>query len=291
MRIDNLVRHPDFIRYLKHGSKQEGVEIPGPASDDVWLSCRLVPYGMDQKLLLVRDISEHMKIARARRDFAANASHELRTPLTVIAGYLDAMAEDEALPSPWHGPVADMQEQAGRMQRLVQDLLQLATLESATSCSRENTVDIAAILLNAQRNALALPDRPKQVDLVLESDAGILGEESELQSVVANLVSNAVRYTPPDGTITISWRTDNKGGHLQVEDTGIGVLPDEIPRLTERFYRTDSGRVRQQGGTGLGLAIVKHALIRHDARLEINSEIGIGSRFTCHFPPDRVARG
>lgn len=287
-RIDNLLRHPDFVGYLEHGSKKESVEIPGPLGGDQWLSCRVIPFGLDQRLLLVRDVTQNVRNARMRRDFAANASHELRTPLTVIAGYLDVMAEDEQLAETWRRPVADMREQAERMSRLVHDLLQLAKLESAMTCSRETAVDLGKMIESARRDALAVADRPQVIDVSLESKRGILGEEIELQSVVSNLVSNAIRYTPGNGAVTIEWSVDEDGGHLSVSDTGIGIAADDIARVTERFYRTDAGRARQKGGTGLGLAIVKHALKRHDARLEIKSQLGKGTRVTCHFPLDRL---
>ena len=249
-----------------------------------------MPYGPDQRLLLVSDITQAKKLATARTDFVANASHELRSPLTVLAGYLDALREDEALSDSWSGPVADMCEQADRMSRLVGDLLQLSKLESSETSSLDRSIDMAAILSFAKKEALALEPHPEHIDLDVRSGAGLLGDESEIQSVVSNLVSNAVRYTPDDGRILIRWSVDDEGGHLTVQDSGIGIAPEDIPRLTERFFRADDGRDRQQGGTGLGLAIVKYALRRHDAELEISSEPGSGSRFTCHFAPRRISR-
>lgn len=288
-RIDNLIRHPQFIRYLEKGPKKESVEIPAPGTGERWLSCRVMPYGMDQKLLLVRDVTQGVLNERMRRDFVANASHELRSPLTVVTGYLDTMAGDASLPEAWRAPVADMHEQAERMGALIRDLLTLSKLESSDSCPRDHRVDIASILETARRDAMLEPGGPKSIEVDIDSRSGILGEETELQSVVTNLVTNAVRYTPEGGSVTIGWQTDKKGGHLSVTDTGIGIPAEEIPRLTERFYRTDAGRARQKGGTGLGLAIVKHALKHHDADLEIRSEVGKGSEFVCHFPADRLA--
>jgi two-component system phosphate regulon sensor histidine kinase PhoR len=290
-RIENLVRHPDFVEYLQRGSSTGSVEIPAPAESDGWLSCRLIPYGPDQQLLLVRDITATVKGARMRREFVANASHELRSPLTVLAGYLDVMAEDETLPDAWKRPVLDMRAQAGRMNRLVQDLLELSRLESGGSVPRREPVDIGALLERARRDAQVLPGPVPRIEVDAASQACLLGEETELQSVVSNLVSNAIRYTPAEGTITMAWRVDDAGGHLSVKDTGIGIAPDELPRITERFYRGDGGRARQNGGTGLGLAIVKHVLKRHDAELEVVSEVGEGSTFTCHFPRERLAAG
>ena len=291
-RIDNLIRHPEFVSYLEGGpkkAKRESVEIPAPVGSDRWLSCRVLPYGMDQQLLLVRDITQSVMNERMRRDFVANASHELRSPLTVVSGYLDVMADDDSLPDAWRAPVADMHEQAERMGALIRDLLTLSKLESSEAVPHSHRVDIPALLQVARRDALAEPAGPRDIALDIQSPAGILGEETELQSVVTNLVTNAVRYTPTEGKITIGWETDVRGGRLTVQDTGMGIPPEDIPRLTERFYRTDAGRARQQGGTGLGLAIVKHALLNHDADLEIDSEVGKGSRFVCHFPAERLA--
>jgi two-component system phosphate regulon sensor histidine kinase PhoR len=286
--IDNLIRHPDFVSFLRRGGKRESVELPAPVGQDVWVSCRIIPYGADQKLLLVRDISRNVKMERVRRDFVANASHELRSPLTVIAGYLDVMADDDTLPETWQAPVRDMRAQAERMSALVRDLLTLSKLESSQKASIDNLVDMPSLLAAAAREASSLDGSIREVELQIDDDALLRGDESELKSVVTNLVSNAVRYTPDDGHITIRWSADRKGAHLSVADTGIGIPEEEIPRLTERFYRADGGRARQQGGTGLGLAIVKHALKRHDAELEIESQVGVGSRFTCHFPLSRL---
>ncbi len=288
LRIENLLRYPDFVDYLYNPRGRESVEISSPIGGDTWLSCRLIPYGPDQNLLMIRDISQRVKIEKIRRDFVANASHELRTPLTVIMGYLDALGDDPALSPGWREPIQVMHDQALRMCRLVDDLLQLSRLESSQSVPRSRVVDVATILATARQAALALPEHPETIEIKLNSTAGLLGEETELQSVVSNLVLNAARYTPMTGRILISWAVDEEGGHLTVEDTGIGIADEEIPRVTERFYRTDAGRARQQGGTGLGLAIVKHALRRHNAELEIRSRLGHGSTFICHFPQDRL---
>ena len=288
-RIENLIRHPDFVAYLARGEFNQSVEIPAPAGSDQHLSCLLIPYGPDQRLLLIRDITAAVRTERIRRDFVANASHELRTPLTVITGYLDTIADDPQAPAIWRQPVVEMRTQAGRMRQLLDDLLELSRLEAAAPTSLDHAVDMTALLETARKEALAVPGHPQQVEVRVTSGARLLGEESEIRSVVSNLVSNAVRYTPPEGSVIISWSSDEDGGYLAVTDTGIGIAEEEIPRITERFYRTDSGRAQQKGGTGLGLAIVKHALRRHEAELEVRSQLGAGSTFTCHFPPHRLA--
>jgi two-component system phosphate regulon sensor histidine kinase PhoR len=182
-----------------------------------------------------------------------------------------------------------MRNQSVRMAHLLDDLLELSRLESAAPCGLDQVVDIGALLQRARSEALALPAHPRLVEIMIGSAAGLFGNQVELHSVVSNLVSNAVRYTPPEGSISISWNVDATGGHLAVIDTGIGIAEEDIPRITERFYRTDRGRVQQKAGTGLGLAIVKHCLRRHEAEFEIRSRPGEGSTFICHFPLHRVA--
>ncbi len=289
IRIDNLLRHPDFVAFLEHGDSQASVEIPAPENPELWLSCRLIPYGIGQKLLLVRDISRIVKVDRMRQNFVANASHELRSPLTVITGYLDSMSDDQSFPGEWRSPLADMQEQTARMEALVNDLMQLSMLESAETSGLDKIVDLPEMLKSAKSEFLSRLGERVSIDLQLSSETRLRGETQEIQSVINNLLSNAIRYTPEAGVITLSWEADKTGGRLSVSDTGVGIPPEDIPRVTERFYRADSGRTRDQGGTGLGLAIVKHILIRHDARLDIQSELGKGSRFTCCFPKKRLA--
>jgi two-component system phosphate regulon sensor histidine kinase PhoR len=289
LRIDNLIRAPDFVRYLEVADFNESVHITWPAGSELNLAIQMIPYGGGQQMMLVRDVTRQAKLEAMRKDFVANASHELRSPLTVISGYLDSMGEDAAVDPAWAGPVAEMRRQAERMNAIVHDLLELSKLESADNEAGENLIDVAGMLALLRKEALAQPLNPRDVTLTLESTAKLLGEEAEIHSAFSNLVANAVKFTPADGRIGIRWWTDASGGHLTVSDTGIGIAAEHIPRLTERFYRVDPGRARQHGGSGLGLAIVKHVLQRHGARLEIESEEGRGSTFTCHFPRRRIA--
>ena len=289
LRIDNLIRAPDFIRYLEQGDFSEPVYITWPVGSELNLSIQMIPYGGGQQMMLVRDVTRQTKLEAMRKDFVANASHELRSPLTVISGYLDSLSEDGALDPSWAGPIGEMRRQAERMNAIVHDLLELSKLESGDKEAGEGLVDVAGMLALLRKEVLALPSHPKEVVLMLDSTAKLLGEEAEIHSAFSNLVANAVKYTPPEGMIEIRWWTDDAGGHLAVRDTGIGIAAEHIPRLTERFYRADPGRARQHGGSGLGLAIVKHALQRHGGRLEIESEEGKGSTFTCHFPRRRLA--
>jgi len=225
-----------------------------------------------------------------RRDFIANVSHELRTPLTVITGFLETLIDTEtALDESWRRPMLQMQEQARRMQRIVDDLLFLARLEGHDDKLRSDPVDVPHLLAVLREDGLTLSGS-KEHRISLEADAGLWlrGNEDELRSAFSNLIYNAVQYTPPGGAIAIRWFADDKGAHLTVQDSGGGIAAHHLPRLTERFYRVDVGRSRESGGTGLGLAIVKHALQRHDALLVVASELGKGSVFSCDFPPERM---
>jgi two-component system phosphate regulon sensor histidine kinase PhoR len=289
-----LVRHPDFVDYLRTGLPAEGVIVHEAGSaGGRWFSFHIVRSDTGvRQLLIVRDVSREQQLESMRKDFVANASHELRSPLTVVSGYLDSLADDAKLDPTWNAPVLEMRRQAERMSTIIQDLLELSKLESSDTPKDDHPIDVAGLLSLLRREVLQSDTRPKTVDLVLDSDAMLLGAESEVHSIVSNLLSNAVKYTPPEGEIQIRWWTDESGGHISVRDTGIGIPAEHIPRLTERFYRVDPGRARSMGGSGLGLAIVKHALQRHGATLRVKSKEGTGSTFTCDFPLDRVlARG
>jgi two-component system phosphate regulon sensor histidine kinase PhoR len=288
MRIENLVRHPDFVAYLEDSDGTAPVRIPQAAGQEKWFSIYLVQTrSVRQRLLIIRDITREVRIEAMRKDFVANASHELRSPLTVIAGYLDSLTDDPGLGSAWTGPVQEMRRQADRMRTIIQDLLELSRLEAGGIASDDQLVDVGGILSLLRKEMLGLEHCPK-ITVQLDSDAYLRGSESELNSVFSNLVSNAVKYTPREGEIHIHWWVDGQGAHVSVKDTGIGIAPEHVPRLTERFYRVDAGRSRKLGGSGLGLAIVKHALQRHDATMTVESQEDIGSTFACHFPLSRV---
>jgi two-component system phosphate regulon sensor histidine kinase PhoR len=287
--VDNFVRDPVFARRLRGGGVAQPLRIASPASRDMTLLVQEFPYGKRQRLLIAKNVTAEDRLEKVRRSFVANASHELRSPLTVISGYLETLSDDPALPDGWRGPVQEMGQQAGRMHAVIEDLLTLSRLETAEREASKVPVDVAGMLSLIRKDVLSGTARPKTVALEVACDSGLLGSEPDLYSVFMNLVSNAVKYTPADGRVGIRWWCDDQGGHLAVEDTGIGIPEDAIPRLTERFYRVHKGRERTTGGTGLGLAIVKHALQRHGATLEVTSTPGTGSRFVCHFPKDRLA--
>ncbi len=284
--IANLLRQPEFIEYLRRPAAP-GVVLR-MRSGESFLLLVVIPAG-GQFLMLARDVTREARLEEMRKDFVANASHELRSPLTVIAGYLDQLAEDAELDAEWREPVGDMRRQAERMREIVDDLLELSRLESTGEEAPYASVDMATLLERLVSEARA--SAPSAARFALELDRALLlkGGESELHSIAWNLICNAVKYTPATGTITIRWRRTGTGAELVVQDTGIGIAPEHLPRLTERFYRVDRGRARTKGGSGLGLSIVKHALQRHGGRLEVQSEEGRGSTFTAAFPSRRAA--
>jgi two-component system phosphate regulon sensor histidine kinase PhoR len=286
-RVDNILRDPELTRLLHSDDYRSTVDMTSPVRDGDWLNCRVVPYGADQKLLLLRDVTERIRLSKIRRDFVANASHELRSPLTVISGYLDAIADDEAMPESWAKPVAQMQAQAARMRRMLAELLELSRLESAGPAKLDQPVDVLG-LLESTTQALEGHANVARIVIDASSAAKLQGNSAEIETVIVNLLSNAIRYTPADGEISVGWHSGADGADLIVADTGEGIEPEHIQRLTERFFRVDKGRSRDDGGVGLGLAIVKHVLARHDAELIVTSEVGTGSEFRCHFPVDRV---
>jgi two-component system phosphate regulon sensor histidine kinase PhoR len=288
LRIDNLIRSPEFVHYLHADDFAMPLIIRPPVQADLYLALQLVPYGAGQSLLLVRDVTRQMHLEAMRKDFVANASHELRTPLTVISGYLDTLADDSSIDSAWAGPIRDMRAQAQRMNAIIADLLELSRLESTDGEAPRDPIDVPRMLERLYRDALANLKRPRHVLLDLESTDGLFGTAHELESAFTNLLVNALKYTQSDGTVRMRWWTDEDGAYFSVIDSGIGIPAEHIPRLTERFYRVDSGRSRGQGGSGLGLAIVKHALQRHAGWLEVQSIEGKGSTFTCHFPSQRI---
>jgi len=286
--VVNLVRQPEFVAYLQTGDFSRPLTLRSERSDDRVFSIYVLPYAGDRRLMQVKDVTQTDRLDRMRRDFVANVSHELRTPLTVLAGFLETLQEIEVDRDEQTRYLGMMAEQSQRMQSIVQDLLTLSSIESAPPPDDE-PVDMVNLIDKLRRDAEALS--AGRHSIVVESDGkgDLRGSEPELVSAFANLVANAVRYTPAGGTVRICWHASVQGAEFAVQDTGIGIDSKHIPRLTERFYRVDRGRSRDAGGTGLGLAIVKHSLSRHQAQLEIKSSPGIGSRFAAKFPASRVA--
>jgi two-component system phosphate regulon sensor histidine kinase PhoR len=287
----NFVRQPEFVRYVEAGDHRDPIVIDSQRDAGVTLAIQIVPFGVAEKLLISRDVTQLESVARMRRDFIANVSHELKTPLTVISGFVETLQELELDERQRVRFLQLMQEQAASMQRLVEDLLTLSALESEQNTLADEQFAIVPLLLHISADAKGLSQGQHQVMLDIGDAALVTGSRDELASAFGNLVSNAIRYTPAGGTITLAWRVMPDGaGVFSVTDTGIGIGPEHLPRLTERFYRVDRSRSRATGGTGLGLAIVKHVLLRHQAELEIASEPGKGSTFSVRLPARRVQR-
>jgi two-component system phosphate regulon sensor histidine kinase PhoR len=287
--ITYLVRHPQFAANLQAQNYRDPLTLRQWRGTELTLSVQLVPYGDRQKLVISRDITELDRVEAVRRDFIANVSHELRTPLTVLVGFLETLSEARPLDGGLlRKSLPLMSNQARRMQRLIEDLLTLSRLESAGNALREEQVNVPDLVRALYHDALALSAGRHRISLDIACDDWLAGSEEELRSAFSNLVSNAVRYTPDGGEVTICWRRRNGNAVFSVRDTGIGIEAEHIPRITERFYRVDRSRSRETGGTGLGLAIVKHVLNRHQAALEVASAIGRGSTFSGVFPPQRL---
>ena len=291
--VFNIIRDPMFLRYARQ-STWPGAQLLHLSREgqEKAILVQLTRYGLGQFLLVTRDVTQMEKLETTRKDFVANVSHELRTPLTVLLGFLETvrdMPEGSLSREQNEHFHTLMFEQAQRMQAIVTDLLTLSTLESSPTAEGE-PVPMARLINNALAQARILSNGQHVFVVNIANDLGIRGIETELASAVSNLLTNAVRYTPKDGTITVSWyKTEQGMACYSVQDTGIGIAAQDIPRLTERFYRVDRGRSRATGGTGLGLAITKHVAMRHNAELAIQSRYGAGSLFSLAFPAGRVA--
>lgn len=281
MRVTNLVRTPEFMDYIILGRYETPLTL---SFRDRKLIAHIIPFENRRQILVTHDITESERIDMMRRDFIANASHELRTPLTVINGFLEiASLQPDLDITIRHSHLKLMTEQGERMQRLVEDMLTLTRLESMDHLLRVETVDMRGLLEQILQEAEALSAGRHQITLEIDGQ-DIRGSKDEIRSALTNLVTNAIRYTPEKGTIHISWINTPQGARFSVTDNGIGISPEHISRLTERFYRVDKSRSRETQGTGLGLAIVKHVLLRHKAQLLIDSTPGVGSKFTVQFP-------
>ncbi len=284
-RIDNLIRQPVFSNYLLKKDFSEPLQL---VINQKKITLSITPYGSGQYLISARDITSRSQLDDMRRDFISNASHELRTPLTVMSGYIEFLQHKANEIT--KVPLDKVQQQIERMNNIIAELIELAKLESSTSVDHTVKVDIKALLNEIYDEALSLDNNEHHIELVIEDSPdnnpvyNLHGSYDELRIAFSNLLTNAIRYTPEGGDIKLFFYTHDHGLSIGVQDSGIGIGYEHIPRLTERFYRVDEGRSREQGGTGLGMAIVKHILDRHNATLHIQSTIGKGSTFRCDFP-------
>lgn len=286
--VSSLFPDTAFSDWLSDQDRiQSTLETPCPGNNEVSLQISAVRFMHNQRLLILRDITDIQNLDRMRRDLVANVSHELRTPLTVLLGYLEVLELQPGKPDP--KAIKRMYKQARQMQALVEDLLELSSLQESTNQGSTSEVDVAAMLAQLEEQALEIGQADHKLYFDIQPGLRIRGVEADLTSAFQNLIVNAIRYSPEQGRIDVAWLETKTSLVFSVKDNGVGIPSRDIPRITERFYRVGSDRNRQTGGTGLGLAIVKHVLNSHDARLEITSEIGEGSEFRCIFPLSRKA--
>ncbi len=292
-RITNLIRSPELVRYLEANDqdRKNTVEIISPRNPELHLSLRIVPYGKDQHLFVARDVTQLQKLIEVRKDFVANVSHELRTPLTVLRGYLESMLQsNQKYPKQWLSALEDMSQQTERMNDVISDLLTISRLEENQLVPQHEIVIVPEMIGKIHEEAVNLSGTKQHLfEISVEPNLWIKGSSSEIYTAFSNLVFNAVRYTDNGGLIRIHWYSDkDRNAYMEITDNGIGIPPNDIPRLTERFYRVEQSRSRDNGGSGLGLSIVKHVLSRHKSTLEIESTLGEGSTFRCVFPKEIV---
>ncbi|CAM3135549.1 MULTISPECIES: phosphate regulon sensor histidine kinase PhoR [Vibrio] len=290
--ISNLIRTPDFIKYLQKDDFSEPLEMRSPLNVERMLELRIVPYTEGEHLMVVRDVTQIKQLEGMRRNFFANVSHELRTPMTVLQGYLEMTEDPEVLSGPmWGKAHGVMTEQLNRMNSLVNQLLTLSKIEAAPMHELEEVVNVPSMLEILEKEAISLSGSDEhKLTFEVDKNLKVLADEDQLRSAISNLVYNAVKYTPPGAEIYVRWYQSLQGACLEVEDKGDGIEPQHLHRLTERFYRVDKARSRDTGGSGLGLAIVKHALSHHDSHLDIESEVGKGSKFSFVLPKRLVVR-
>lgn len=289
-KVLTILRQPEFIEYFNNvNAFPDGLIIESSLYDSRFIQSKLTRFGYESRLLVAYDVTRVRKLEQMRKDFVDNASHELRTPLTVLSGYLETLSENDEMPPRWKRAFDQMQQQTRRMNALVNDLLLLSRLENEKIEAKNQIIDMAELMNQLFDDAQGYnAEYGHTLNLNLDSHHDLIGSDMELASAFGNLITNAIKYTPPQGTVTIAWQDRGDEAIFSVQDTGIGINPEHLPRLTERFYRVDSGRSRDSGGTGLGLAIVKHVLAQHDAYLEIESKEQLGSIFKVIFPKHRL---
>ena len=286
-----LLRQAEFTNYLNQKDFSEPARLKSSRNLEMLLEITLIPFGSKQKLLISRDITKIERLDHMRRDFIANVSHELRTPLTVVGGFLETMMDmPDGVPTASRGYFEMMLEQTGRMGALIGDLLTLSQLENGANPQAESEINIKQLVDMICNEGRSISNKRHTITAEIDENLNLMGAAEELHSAFGNLVTNAIRYTPKGGEIKLRWQRTNNEAIFSVTDTGIGIDQKHLSRLTERFYRVDRSRSRETGGTGLGLSIVKHILTRHQARLEVSSELDHGSVFSAIFPISRIVK-
>jgi len=288
--ITNLVRDPRFADYFQHENYDETLKMDAPGDSNKILEFQIALFGENERLMIVRDITQLHRLESMRKDFVGNVSHELGTPITVIKGYLEAILDNlDAMDSKWHKPMQQMRQQSLRMENIVRDLLMLSSLETKAQTRTQDEIHLRTLFTEIENDTQQMfKDKGHSFEISCDPTLTFRGKRGELYSAISNLVVNAAKYTPADGHIKLSATPSTVALEIVVEDDGVGIEQHHIPRLTERFYRIDGSRSSDTGGTGLGLAIVKHILARHEGALEVESEYGKGSRFICELPLDRL---
>jgi len=288
-RLDNLIRYPQFSEYLAAREYDQVILIPSPANEEILLENRIIEYGADQYLLVSRDVTRLNQLEEMRREFVANVSHELKTPLTVLQGYLELFDDGESPNNSTNVAVKAMRTQTTRMQSMVEQLLALSKLEFANMASKHIVVNMREQMDMLNSDAVSLiGQRDMSIKFEIEKGLDVYGDETQIYSACANLVTNAIRYCPDGSAIKVSWNHHPHGAQFMVHDNGMGIEPIHLNRLTERFYRIEQSRSSTSGGTGLGLAIVKHVLRNHQSNLTIKSTLGKGSRFSFVINNERI---
>ena len=277
-RIDNLIRQPEFIKYLSAREFSSPLEF---MIQHKKLLLNITGYGRGQYLLSARDITQRTQLDDMRRDFISNASHELRTPITVMTGYIEMLQNN--IDEENRFPVDKIYQQTLRMEKIIKELIDLVKLETSQPISLDENINMKALIDEVYSEALSFDQSEHDIQLAYKP-VNINGKYEEVRTAISNLLTNAIRYTPAGGTISLFTSSDATGSYIHVQDNGVGISYEHISRLTERFYRVDEGRSREKGGTGLGLAIVKQILDRHHAVLQISSQPDVGSVFSCYFP-------
>lgn len=284
LSIINFIRDPKFVQYFNSDHYAEPLDLQSPRHSSKQLQIQITRFGQQERLIVIRDITQVHNLEQMRQDFVANVSHELRTPLTVINGYIETISDNNKTPT-WEKPLQQILQQGKRMSLLINDLLVLSKLETTEAGHNQKELELEPLLISIKNEAEALGnDKQQTIRLQCDEPISIIANEKEIHSAFSNLAINAVKYTPEHGAIDLHLWKDANHVYFSVTDNGPGIDSKHLPRLTERFYRVDASRNSATGGTGLGLAIVKHVLLRHDGELKITSELGKGSRFTCVLP-------
>lgn len=287
--INYIFRNTDLINYLEKGNYEESIKINLEANSTKTIEIKIVMFGGAQKVLIAKDISQAIKIESERKEFISNVSHELKTPLTVISGFIETLEDMFSISGEKQKNILKMMgDQAYNMSKLIDDLLLLSNVESSIFQNRSEKLLMNVIISKIKKNISILDSKRHRIKYQIDNNLSIYGSKKEIESAFLNLITNAIRYTDKDGFISISWGLINGLAIFEVRDTGCGIKPMHINKITERFYRVDADRSRNSGGTGLGLSIVKNIIKQHDGQLKITSEVGKGSSFKLIFNKESI---